>query len=257
MIDLKSDADVAVMSEGGKKLGLIRQKLVRMANAGTNLLDIEKQATELIRSEGGKPSFTTVEDYRWATCLCVNSEVVHGIPRNYTLKAGDVLTIDIGMIYGGFHTDTAWSLPVSGIKKNGDIPAATLSFLNTGEKILDAAIRAAKAGNRIGDISRTIQNGVESAGYSVVASLVGHGVGRKLHEEPQIPGIVREKREKTAEITPGMTLAIEVIYALGRGNVVYANDDGWTIATRDKSLSAVFEHTVAVTPAGPVILTQS
>jgi methionyl aminopeptidase len=221
---------------------------------GTVLNDIEALARKLISQSGGTPSFTTVGDYKWTTCLCVNDEVVHGIPTDRKLVSGDVFTIDIGMIYDGFHTDTASSIIVGG--DNAVVPESTKQLLKTGKAALESAIKVAHAGNRVGHISQAIQQSIESAGYGIVKQLVGHGVGRTLHEEPQIPGFLRSDKAKTPELTEGMTIAIEVIYAQGSGAVIYANDDGWTISTRDGSLSAVFEHTLAITTHDPIVITR-
>jgi methionyl aminopeptidase len=181
--------------------------------------------------------------------LNVNEVVVHGIPTKYILRDGDILTIDIGLIYKGFHTDTAGTKIIGSSKKNEE-------FLKTGKLALERAIEKARIGNRIGDISKVVQETIEGAGYSIVKSLVGHGIGHDLHEEPQIPNFLRGAIENTLPLKEGMTIAIEPIYAMGRGEIVYQNDDGWTLATRDRSLTSVFEHTLAITGAGPVVLTK-
>ncbi len=245
--------------EGGKKLGIILQKLLDMANVGISLVDIEEEAQRLIKAAGGTPSFQTVEGYRWATCLCINDEVVHGVPRGYVLQDGDLLTIDVGMLYKGYHTDTAWTKIVT----YSDFTLDTFkyrdlsSFLHVGEQALFRAIKQAKAGNRIGHISQVIQTTVENAGFHVITALVGHTVGKELHEKPQIPGYLRGSIEKTPVLVNGMTIAIEVIYSMGSSHIVYANDDGWTLATSDGSLSAVFEHTILVSEHYPEVLTES
>lgn len=256
MIDIKTSEQLDIMTEGGKKLGQILKYLLSMAQTGANLLDIEKKAMELIRKSGGSPSFLTVEDYRWATCLCINDEVVHGIPRNRILSDGDLLTIDIGLLYKGFHTDTASTIMIAKSDSAGASYRQKLAFLTVGQNTLEAAIRQAMPGNRIGDISAVIENIIQSAGYSVIRTLVGHGIGKILHEEPQVPGIVRGDPKNTPLLKAGMTIAIEIIYAQKKPHVVYSNDDGWTIGTKDRSVSAVFEHTVAITEKGPIILTE-
>lgn len=239
------------MREGGVKLGAILQKLLEKAQPGVTLMDIETLADGLIRQAGGEASFKTVKGYKWATCLCVNDVVVHGIPNDYTLKDGDLLTIDVGMLYKGFHTDTAWTKSIG--SQNEEIR----KFLKIGEEALWKAIDQARAGNRVGHISQTIQRIIEGAGFGIVKTLVGHGVGGELHEEPQIPGFLKNPIETTPELVPGMTLAVEVIYAMGSGAVVYSNDDGWSIGTRDGSLSAVFEHSLAITDGEPLVLTRT
>lgn len=255
MIDLKTPEEISSMRQGGQKLGQILVDLMAFADTGVSLQAIEDRAMAAIKKAGAVPSFTTVEGYRWATCLCVNDVVVHGIPTPYVLKEDDILTIDVGLIYKGFHTDTAWSKVVG--SKSSELSHTRQQFLDVGEKALKDAIAQAKLGNRIGHISQVLQNHIESHGFHIVTSLVGHGVGRTLHEEPQVPGVLRRDLEKTPELVLGETIAIEVIYAKDTGKVIYDSDDGWSIATKDGSDSAVFEHTVAITQQGPIVLTQA
>ncbi len=247
----KTKEELAIMAEGGKKLGNILQVLLEKAKPGVTLTALEHDAVELIRSAGGTPSFTTVPGYKWATCLCVNEVVVHGIPTDYVLKDGDKLTIDIGMVYKGLHTDTAWTKIIGSGKKE------TEKFLKIGEETLWRAVEEAKVGNRIGHISQVIETMITGAGYSVVPTLTGHGIGKELHEAPQVPGILKGSIDQTPGLMEGQTIAIEVIYAMGRGDIVYENDDGWTLTTRDRSLSAVFEHTIAIGANGPIVLTKA
>lgn len=249
MIATRTPEEIAVMREGGQKLGVILQDLLLFARLGTSLIDIDRRADRLIQETGGAASFKTVKNYQWATCLCVNDVVVHGLPTEYKLRGDDALTIDVGMFYKGFHTDTAWTKIIQNSEKN-------TKFLQVGEDALWKAIAEARIGNRVSHISGAIQQTIEGAGYGIVRTLVGHGVGRELHEAPQIPGFLKSPVEASPELVPGMTIAIEVIYAMGKGAVSYANNDGWSIATKDRSLSAVFEHTVAITPSGPLILTE-
>jgi len=250
MTSVKTPEEIASMRVGGKKLGGILKELLAMSTIGVNLLDIEKHAKKRIQEVGGQPSFTTVEGYPYVTCLCINEEVVHGMPRDYALREGDILTIDIGMIYEGLHTDTASSTLIGqtgGIEKR--------QFLQIGEVALEKAIRVAIAGNRVGDISYVIQTTIEAAGYHVVRDLTGHGVGRVLHEEPMIPEYVRGDIRKTPLLTSGMTIAIEVIYAMGQGSIIYKSDDGWTLESRDRSLTATFEHTLCIRDGKSDVLT--
>jgi methionyl aminopeptidase len=254
MIQRKTQEEIALMREGGAKLGNILVQLLDFSQPGISNNEIEALANELITESGGEASFKTVKGYRWATCLCVNEVVVHGIPSSYILRDGDVLTIDIGLLYKGFHTDTAWT-KIIGTDTSPDKERKE-RFLRVGLKTLLKAIDLSRIGNRIGDLSRSNQEIIEGAGYSVVKSLVGHGVGRQLHEDPQIPNYLRGTIENTYQFRGGETIAIEPIYAQGNGTVVYDNTDGWTIATRDRSLSAVFEHTIVINEAGPDILTR-
>jgi methionyl aminopeptidase len=250
---LKKQVDIDIIIAGGKILHEIKQKLIAEIQVGKVPLHVDNLAKKLIKDAGGSPSFMTVGDYKWATCISVNDEVVHGVPDLDTFQEGDVVGLDVGMEYKGWHTDTSYSIRIknqkSKIKDNID------KFLDIGQLALKKAIAQARPGNRIGHISKTIQDIVEGSGYSVVKTLVGHGIGRELHEAPHIPGILTKKIEKTPLIEIGMALAIEVIYNMGRPEIVYKNDDGWTLATDDGSISGLFEETVLVTQKEPVILT--
>lgn len=259
MISVKTSEEIQIMREGGRRLWNILQALLKEAQADVSLQTLEKHAQEYIKSQEGIPSFKTVRGYQWATCLCLNEQVVHGIPSSYILKEGDFLTIDIGMVYKGFHTDTAWTKIIyqktKANKQKTD--EGKERFLKIGEETLQKAIGAAKAGNRVGHISQIIEQTITGAGYDVVRSLTGHGIGRKLHEEPMIPEYLDKPIERTALLSCGMTLAIEVIYAMGKGGIIYSNDDGWTLSSKDKSLTAVFEQTIAVRGKDSAVLTGS
>lgn len=247
-IKIKTKEQIRVMAAGGKRLSKIKRKITEEINEGVSAQHIEQLAEKLIKKSGGKASFKMVKGYSWATCVNVNSGVVHGIPhKKIVFKKGDVVSVDIGLFYKGFHTDTSFTV---GVKPDDE----TKLFLQKGKEALVQTIRRAQPGNRIYDISKTIQEIVESAGYSVIRALVGHGIGRKLHEPPQIPCFVSEKRERTLEIPEGAVLAIEVMYSRGKSDVKLA-DDGWTIQTQDGKIAGLFEETVAVTHKGPKILT--
>lgn len=252
---IKPPQELLVMKEGGRKLASILTALLASSRQGVALKDIDLLAQKLIRAAGGTPSFQTVSGYKWATCLCINDVVVHGVPSAYTLAQGDLLTVDVGLLYKGLHTDTAWTKIIG--DKKGDQREKKERFLDVGEEALWKAIAAAREGNRIGHISQQIHKTVKGAGYSVVRSLVGHGIGKKLHEDPQVPGFLSEPLERTVELKAGMTIAIEVIYAMGKHDVIYDTGDGWSIATKDGSLSSVFEHTIAITKDEPLVLTAS
>ncbi len=246
MINIYSPEDLATIRAGGKILASVLQQTLAKVALGVATLELDRFADQLIAAAGATPSFKMEKGYHFATCMCVNDMVVHGIPTDYQLQKGDRLGVDLGVYYQGFHTDASWSVMVGGEASD---------FLSTGEKALNLAIEKCVPGNHIGDISKTIQEVVEGKGYSCVKQLVGHGVGRLLHEDPEIPCFLRGEIENTPEIKEGMVLAVEVIYNQGQSPVIYANNDGWTIATRDGSLSGLFEHTVAVTKTGPEILT--
>ncbi len=245
---------IAAMRQGGVALSAVLSELLTFAKPGRTLLEIEELAMKRIFDTGMKPSFPSVADYKWATCLCVNDVIVHGIPNGYALLEDDVLTIDIGLINRGWHSDTAWTKVMHA--NNGITDPDVETFLETGKRALNLAIAQAQPGNRVGHISRAIQDTVRGAGYGIVKQLVGHGLGKTLHEPPQIPGYLRGSAEKTPELVPGMTIAIEVIYSMGSPDIAYL-EDGWSIATRDRSLSAVFEQSIAITGTGPEILTPS
>ena len=253
MKHVKSSHEVATMVEGGKLLSQILHQLLDAVQPGAIPLEVDKLAKQLIAQVGGSPSFMTVNNYQWATCISVNEGVVHGIPTTTPFQTGDVVGVDVGLLYKGYHTDTSWTIQIKNsklkIKNNAE------NFVRTGEQALKKAITKAIAGNRIGHISQAIQETVEGAGYSVVESLAGHGIGTKLHEPPQVPGVLTRPIEKTPLLQAGMTIAIEVIYAAGQPEIMYGNSDGWTLVTKDGSLSGLFEQTVLVTDSAPRIIT--
>lgn len=257
MIPIKTKKDLEKMKIGGKILAQVVSEVLNKAKPGITELALEKFAEELIIKKGGYPGFKKVKGYKFATCISTNDVIVHGIPGNYSLKERDIFGLDCGVYYEGFFTDMSETIRV----RNSDsrIQNSELDdvdeFLETGKFALREAIKKAKIGNRVGHISKTVQDIVESKGYSVVRELIGHGVGRKLHEEPGIPGYLVGKIENTPLLKEGMTIAIEVIYNMGKSGIRYS-DDQWTIRTQDKSLSGLFERTVAITKNGPVILTR-
>lgn len=248
MITIKTEAELALMAEGGKKLARVKNVLKESVIEGVNAMQIEKMAVDLIKKEGAEASFKRVPGYNWATCININEGLVHGIPKDEMIfKKGDIISIDVGIYYKGFHTDTSFSVGL-------DLTPENVKFLNIGKQALEAAISKVRDGNHIFEISNAIQQNVEKGGYSVIKALVGHGVGRELHEDPQIPCFVPGKITDSVKIKSGMVLAVEVMYAMGEDKVQIA-EDGWTIDMRDGKISALFEETVAVTPNGPKILT--
>ncbi|MBI4136900.1 type I methionyl aminopeptidase [Candidatus Roizmanbacteria bacterium] len=258
MIHLKSDKEIALMQEGGKKLKRVLSETVAHVRPGIRASKLDQYAEKLIQKEGGTASFKRVKGYRWATCICVNDCVVHGIPHhNLILEKNDVVTVDVGMYYKGFHTDTSWAVRVR--STNNEVRSTKSDridrFLKTGEIALEKAIQQVKLGNRIGHISQAIQQTIEPEGYRVVAELVGHGVGKKLHEDPEVPGLLRKPLGQTPELKIGMTLAIEAIYVMGTPDVYVDEADGWTIRTKDGTIASCFEKTIALTRGGLVVLT--
>lgn len=237
----RTPTQIELMRRSGKITASALKKVINAAKPGVSLLELEEIAMGEILKLGGKPSFATVPGYSWGTCLTLNNEVVHGIPRPINLKNGDVLSCDVGTVLDGWHTDAAWSILVgheSGVKDQ-----EKEKFLKAGEQALWHGIAQARSGSKIGDIGASMQKVVEGAGYSVVRSLVGHGIGRKLHEDPEVPGF--GKTGKGLPLKKGMTIAIEAIYNAGNHEVILEKD-GWTISTKDGSLGGLFEMTVVV-----------
>jgi methionyl aminopeptidase len=216
-------------------------------SSGVKTRELDKFAESFIRSKGAKPAFKGYRGYPSSICASVNEQVVHGIPSSVKLKEGDIISIDIGVYYNGFYGDAALTLPV------GEISSKAKKLLAVTEESLQVGIENAVTGNRLSDISFAIQNNVEPEGFSVVRNFVGHGIGRKLHEEPQIPNF--GKPGQGPELMPGMTLAIEPMVNEGGWEISILND-GWTAVTKDQSLSAHFEHTVAITKNGHDVLTK-
>ncbi len=246
--NLKTDKEIKIMAEGGRKLSEIKHKLANEVHVGGNAYEIDKLADDLIAKSGGEASFKKVPGYYWATCINVNAGIVHGIPKKeLVFKKGDLVSIDVGLFYKGFHTDTSISVGLNLTTKHQD-------FLDTGKAALKKAISQMKVDNRVYDISKAMEDTIKNAGYSPVESLVGHGVGKFLHEEPQIPCFVYDKRKNTPELQVGMVLAIEVMYTEGSPELVH-EEDGWTIATADGKISGLFEETVALTKHGFLVLT--
>jgi methionyl aminopeptidase len=248
MIQIKSAEEIKIMAEGGAKLARVKEALAASVAPGVRASEIEDLAVKLIKQEGAEPSFKKVPDYYWATCINLNEGLVHGIPTSDVLfRDSDLVKIDVGIYYKGFHTDTSISVGIN-------IDAKKREFLNAGKNALAKAIKAARLGNRIYDISGAIEETIEAAGFTTIKALVGHGVGRELHEDPQIPCFLPGSIKDSPEIKPGMTLAIEVMYAAGSDKVERLKD-GWTIAMRDGKISALFEDTVAITDTGTKVLT--
>jgi len=249
MIKLKTDKEIKVMIEGGRRLRDVYKELKKNIKPGLTTKTIDATAEALIKKAGGEASFKKVKNYYWATCLSINDQIVHTPPSSRIIKEGDVLTIDIGMYYQGFNTDFSDTFVVGSTRNK-----KTLSFLQVGKNCLMKAIKECKINNHIGDVSRVIEDEIYGHGYYVIKQLTGHGVGRELHEDPYVMGFVDKPIKKTALIKKGLTIAIEIIYSMGTENIRY-EDDNWSLATDDGSLSACFEHTVAITDKNTLILT--
>jgi len=246
MVHLKTAEEIQIIKESSLILGKAHGEIARIIKPGVKTKDLDRLAEEFIRDRGGAPSFKNYNGFPAALCISVNEVVVHGFPGNYELRDTDIISIDCGVFYKGYHSDSAYTYPLEGVG------AETLLLLNRTYESLYQGIAQAKAGNRIGDISYAIQSYVESFGYGVVRELVGHGVGKKLHEDPEVPNY--GKRGKGVKIVAGMVFAIEPMINQGTKNVVQERD-GWTIRTSDRKPSAHFEHMVAVYANETEILT--
>ncbi len=250
MIKIKSPQEIEIMQKGGKILSDCLWQVMENIKPGVSEIELDELAERLILSKNGKPGFKEVEGYNNTICISVNDVVVHGIPTKNKIKEGDIVGIDCGVYLDGFHTDMSESVAV------GDsVDSSIKRFLDVGKKALEAGISQAKVGNHVGDVSNAIQEIVEvQNGYSVVRSLVGHGVGQDLHEEPEVPGYVAGRIKESPILREGMVIAIEVIYNMG-GPELTLDKDGWTLRTKDGRLSGLFERTVAITKSGPLVLT--
>jgi methionyl aminopeptidase len=246
MISLKTPRETDIM----RSAGIIAANALRLAGeavaAKVTTKELEKIIQNHITAQGAKPSFLGYHGFPASACISINSEVIHGIPSDRKIKTGDIVSVDIGVFKDGYHADTAATFAA------GQIAQRARLLLDTTEKALSAAIKAATAGNRIGDISAAIQAVARRAGFSAVEAYVGHGVGGSLHEEPSVPNVGRAGRGE--RLRPGMTLAIEPMINEGVCDVRLKSDN-WTVITADGKLSAHFEHTVLITKEGPVVLT--
>jgi methionyl aminopeptidase len=247
MSKLISDDEVEKIRQSGKILAEVIREIKRLIIPGVKTSFLDQVAADLIKSHGARPAFLGYRGYPASICISINEQVVHGIPGERVIESGDLVSVDIGVEFQGFYTDAAFSVVA------GDGNSLAQKLVEVTEKSLYEGIKRALPGNRIGDISHAIQETIESAGFSVVRDFVGHGVGRALHEEPQIPNFGKKNR---VVIEEGMVLAIEPMANEG-GYQVEILDDDWTVVTKDGGLSAHFEHTVWVTKKGPVILTHS
>ncbi len=237
MVHLKTGDEIQFMRESAQILGRAHGEIAKLIKPGITTKELDKVAEDFIRDNGGVPSFKNYNGFPATLCISVNEVVVHGFPGNYVLKESDIISVDCGVCYKKFHSDSAYTYPLEGVEPE------TLKLLDRTYNSLYKGIEQAKAGNRIGDVAHAIQSYVESFGYGVVRELVGHGVGRNLHEDPEVPNF--GKRGKGVKLVEGMVFAIEPMINRGTKNVVQERD-GWTIRTADRKPSAHFEHTVAI-----------
>jgi methionyl aminopeptidase len=247
VIELKSAREIGLMRRAGHILADVVDRLRASVKPGQSTLEIDEDVEEFIRGRGARPAFKGYRGFPATVCISINDEVVHGIPSAHRrVKEGDIVGLDLGCIVEGYYADCAVTLAV------GDVPARVQELLDATRQSLEMGIVECRPGRRLSDVSHAIQSHVESHGFSVVRAFVGHGIGRALHEEPQVPNFGDPGRGP--QLKPGMVLAIEPMVTMGSWEVRIL-DDGWTAVTRDGSLAAHFEHTIAVTEAGPEVLT--
>lgn len=247
-VEIKSSDEIARMREAGRIVCEILDELEKAVAPGVSTWELDALAEKLIYAKGAKPAFKGYRGFPACLCASVNDEVVHGIPsKKRKLAEGDLMKLDFGVVYKGYYGDSARTVPV------GKVSAEALALLEATRESLNKAIGAMVAGNRIGDIGHAVQSHVEGRGFAVVRDFVGHGIGKKLHEEPQVPNYGRPGQGM--KLRPGMVLAVEPMVNLGTHEVEVLEDD-WTAVTLDRKLSAHFEHTILVTDGGPEVLTR-
>lgn len=251
MITIKTEKEIKTMKEGGKLLAEILKKLAEAARPGVITWSLEEKARQLAKEAGAEPAFLGYHDYPAALCVSINEEIVHALPSERKIVAGDLVSLDFGIKYKGFNIDSAVTVLIESEENN---PQAELKkkLLKTARECLNKGIEMAKTGNTTGDIGSAIQKYAEAGGFSVIKDLVGHGIGKELHEEPEVPNFGRAG--KGPELKQGIVIAIEPMLAIGSNEIIEDKDTlAWK--TKDNSLSAHFEHTVAITKDGPLVLT--
>ena len=245
-VTIKSEKEIELMREAGRILAIVHEELEKFIRPGISTLDIDKKGYEIIKSYGCIPSFLNYNGYPASICVSVNDEVVHGIPRkDRILLEGDIVSLDAGVIYKGYHSDAARTWAV------GEVSKEAKKLMEVTEQSFFEGMKYAKAGNHLFEISAAIENYVVANGFSCVRDLVGHGIGKELHEDPQIPNF--KQRRRGPKLVPGMTLAIEPMVNAGKYHVCWL-DDEWTVVTEDESLSAHYENTVLITDGEPELL---
>jgi methionyl aminopeptidase len=250
VIQLKSQREIEIMARGGHILGAAVQLVEREMRAGMTTLDVDRMVEDFIRSHAGAtPSFKGLYGFPGSVCASINEEIVHGIPSGKrVIHEGDVVSIDVGVFFEGYHTDSATTVGV------GEVDDASRKLIAVTRSALEAGIAAAQPGNHVGDIGAAVQQVVEAAGFNVTRDLVGHGIGTTFHEDPQVPNYGKPKRG--VKLQPGLTIAIEPMVMIGAHKTRQLSDR-WTVVTADSSRAAHFEHTVAVTADGPRVLTRA
>ena len=247
MIELKSAREIGLMRTAGHVLSDVIEHLRGFVKPGLSTLEIDEDVEGFIAARGAKPAFKGYRGFPATVCISINEEVVHGIPSAHRrIQEGDIVGLDLGCIVDGYYADCAFTLAI------GDVPPKVQQLLDVTRESLDQAIQECRPGRRLSDVSHAVQMHVERHGFSVVRAFVGHGIGRALHEDPQVPNFGDPGRGP--QLRPGMVLAIEPMVTMGSWEVRVL-DDGWTAVTRDGSLAAHFEHTIAVTDTDPEVLT--
>ena len=245
MIHYKTEEEVEIIKEGAQILGRAHAEVAKSIKIGVKTKELDRIAEEFIRDHKGVPSFKNYNGFPASLCISLNENVVHGFPSDYELKDGDIISVDCGVYYNSYHSDSAYTYPV------GNVSDEVMQLLRVTRESLYKGIDKAVFGNRIGDVAFAIQEYVEQYGFGIVRELVGHGVGRNLHEDPEVPNY--GKRGKGIKLNHGLVIAIEPMVNLG-GKAVVQEADGWTIRTTDRKPSAHFEHNIAVRNGKPEIL---
>ncbi|MBT4516717.1 MAG: type I methionyl aminopeptidase [Candidatus Komeilibacteria bacterium] len=248
MLDKKNSEEIKTLREGGKILGQILREIAKDVKVGNTGKQLNAKAEELIKQAGGTPSFKNYHGFPDALCVSINEAVVHGIPTDKPFKEGDLVGIDLGMKYKGLYTDTAMTVPV------GKISSESKQLLEVTKKSLEIAIQQLKVGGYISDIGKVIEKLVKPYNYGIVRDLAGHGVGRQVHEDPSVPNY--DTGKKSVKIFDGMVIAIEPMLIMGGDWKVKTKNNGWDVISKDNSLTAHFEHSIAITKDGPIILTE-
>ena len=246
MINIKTPQEVSIMAESGKILATVLGQIATMVRPGISTMELDRAAEALILQLGAKPAFKGYDKFPYTLCASVNDIIVHGLPSEKPLVQGDIVGLDLGVIYQGYYSDMAVSVPV------GEVSFDAKRLLMVTKKAMKLGIKKARPGNTTGDIGNTIQRYVEDQGYGLVRDLCGHGIGKKLHEDPQVPNY--GQRHKGAQLKEGMVICIEPMVTMGDYRLTQAGD-GYGYATKDGSLAAHFEHTIAITHDGCKILT--
>ena len=246
MIHIKTPQEIAIMTQAGKILAKVIKQTAEIAEQGITTKELDKAAESLIFSYGCEPAFKGYDGFPAALCASVNNVIVHGVPSDYKLKQGDIFSLDLGLKYKGYYSDMAITIPI------GEVSPEAQRLMRVTKKALKMGIKKARPGNTIGDIGNTIQRYVEPQGFSIVRELCGHGIGKNLHEDPEI--LNYGKRHKGEKIKPGMVFCLEPLVATGTGKMK-KGADGHGLETKDNSLSAHFEHMIAITETGNQVLT--